>query len=83
VVQGQPWTATDTVLASGTFNSGKNGNVTASLTVSPPSPDQLGVKVPKGNGWTQEHTVSYTDLAITDLTNNVSVGVASQGPVPF
>jgi hypothetical protein len=81
VVQGTPWTVNDTVLASATFNSGKNGNVTASLTVEPPSPGELGIKQAKGNGWVQTLTVSYTDLVLTDQTNNVSIGVPDQGPV--
>ena len=59
------------VSASGTFNSGKNGQVTASLTVQPPFQD-IGCP----NGQTQQlASVSYTDLTLTDTTNNESIAV--------
>lgn len=73
VVQGQPWTASDTTLATGTFSSDKNGNITATLISDAPSREELGIKTPKGNGWTQTCTVSYTDLVLTDTTNDVSI----------
>jgi len=60
------------VSATGTFNSGKNGQVTASLTVQPPFQD-IGCP----NGQTQQlASVSYTDLTLTDTTNNESIEVA-------
>jgi len=43
VVQGTPFNAVDTTLASGTFSSGKNGQVTATLTSEAPSPSADGV----------------------------------------
>ena len=59
------------VTASGTFNSGKNGQVTASLTVQPPFQD-IGCP----NGQTQQlASVSYTDVTLTDTTNNESIAV--------
>ena len=56
------------VSATGTFNSGKNGNVTASLTVSPPPSD---ISCPPGQSL-QLAQVSYTNVAITDTTNGVA-----------
>ena len=59
------------VSASGTFNSGKNGQVTASLTVNPPFQD-IGCP----NGQTQQlASVTYTGITLTDTTNNVSVSL--------
>ena len=59
------------VSATGSFSSGKNGNITASLTVSPP-PSNLncpgGQKVPTAS-------VSYTNAVLTDTTNGVSIPV--------
>ena len=57
------------VSASGTFSSGKNGNVTASLTLSPPGPGSFSC--PKGQSL-QVAQVSYTDVTLTDTTNNIS-----------
>jgi hypothetical protein len=59
------------VTASGTFSSGKNGNVVASLTVSPPPSD---ISCPSGQTL-QLASVSYTDVVITDTTNNVSESI--------
>lgn len=59
------------VSATGTFNSGKNGNVTASLTVSPPPSD---ISCPNGQSL-QLASVSYTNVTLTDTTNNVSVSL--------
>jgi hypothetical protein len=60
------------VSASGTFSSGKNGNVTASLTVSPPPSD---ITCPSGQTL-QLASVSYTNVMLTDTTNSVSVSLA-------
>jgi len=61
------------VSASGTFSSGKNGNVTASLTVSPPAPPST-FSCPKGQS--QEIAeVTYTNVAITDTTNGVTEAI--------
>src|ERR687898_113196 len=59
------------VSASGTFNSGKNGQVTASLTVNPPPSD---ISCPPGQSL-ELAEVSYTNLLLTDTTNNVSIAV--------
>jgi hypothetical protein len=56
------------VSATGQFSSGKNGNVTASLTVSPPPSD---ISCPPGQSL-QLAQVSYTNVAITDTTNGVT-----------
>ena len=59
------------VSASGAFNSGKNGQVTASLTVSPPPSD---ISCPPGQSL-ELASVSYTNIVLTDTTNNVSIAV--------
>jgi len=59
------------VSASGTFNSGKNGQVTASLTVSPPPSD---ITCPPGQSL-ELASVSYTNVTLTDTTNDVSVSL--------
>jgi hypothetical protein len=56
------------VSATGTFSSGKNGNVTASLTLSPPPSD---ISCPKGQSL-QTAQVTYTNVAITDTTNGIT-----------
>jgi hypothetical protein len=56
------------VSASGSFSSGKNGNVVGSLTVSPPASN---ISCPKGQSL-QLAQVSYTNVVITDNTNGVS-----------
>jgi hypothetical protein len=59
------------VIATGTFSSGKNGQVTASLTVSPPFQD---IGCPPGQS--QElASVIYTNVVLTDTTNNVSIAL--------
>jgi hypothetical protein len=58
------------VSASGTFNSGKNGQVTASLTVSPPGPGSFSCLSGQS---LQIASVSYTNVVLTDTTNNVSI----------
>lgn len=61
------------VSSSGTFNSGKNGNVTASLTVSPPPSD---ISCPNGQRL-ELAQVSYTNVTLTDTTNNITVNLGS------
>src|SRR5215469_5218976 len=62
--------ASNKTTASGTFNSGKNGNVTASLTLMPPSPPST-FSCPKGQ---HEATaeVTSTNVSITDTTNGIT-----------
>ena len=55
------------VSASGTFNSGKNGNVTASLTVQPPPSN---ISCPKGQKL-EVASASYTGVTLTDTTNGI------------
>ena len=59
------------VSATGTFNSGKNGQVTASLTVSPPPSD---ISCPRGQSL-ELASVSYTNVTLTDITNDVSISL--------
>ncbi len=59
------------VTATGTFSSGKNGNVVASLTVSPPPSD---ITCPSGQSL-QLASVSYANVTLTDTTNNVSTSL--------
>ena len=59
------------VTASGTFNSGKNGQITASLTVDPPPSD---ISCPNGQRL-ELALVSYTDITLTDQTNGISISV--------
>jgi len=59
------------VSSTGTFNSGKNGSVTASLTVSPPPSD---ISCPRGQSL-ELASVSYTNVVLTDTTNNVSISL--------
>ncbi|GAA6527682.1 hypothetical protein [Intrasporangium sp. DVR] len=57
------------VSASGTFSSGKNGQVTASLTVDPPSPGDFSC--PKGQT-RQIASVSYSSVTLADATNGIT-----------
>ncbi len=57
------------VTATGTFNSGKNGQVTASLTVNPPPSD---ISCPKGQSL-ELASASYTNVVLTDTTNGVFI----------
>jgi hypothetical protein len=57
------------VSATGTFNSGRNGQITASLTVHPPSAGSFSC--PSGQSM-ELAQVSYTDVFLTDLTNSIS-----------
>jgi hypothetical protein len=59
------------VTATGTFSSGKNGQVTASLTAQPPFQD---IGCPPGQSQ-QLASVSYTNIVLTDTTNNVRIAV--------
>jgi hypothetical protein len=59
------------VSASDTFNSGKNGQVTASLTAQPPPSD---ISCPPGQSL-QLAQVSYINIVLTDTTNNESISV--------
>jgi hypothetical protein len=59
------------ISASGTFNSGQNGDVNASLTVPPPTSD---ISCPPKQSL-ELASVSYTNVVLTDTTNDVSIEV--------
>ena len=59
------------VSATGTFNSGKNGQVTASLTLSPPPSD---ISCPNGQSLQLAQAV-YTGVVLTDTTNDESINL--------
>ena len=59
------------VSATGQFSSGKNGQVTASLTLSPPPSD---ISCPPGQRL-ELASVTYTNVAITDATNGVTESI--------
>jgi hypothetical protein len=61
------------VTASGTFQSGQNGQITASLTLTPPGTGQL--ECPDDMVVTLLQ-VTYTDVSVTDTTNDVTANVA-------
>src|SRR5215831_10156599 len=61
------------VSATGEFNSGKNGNVTGSLTVSPPPSN---ISCPKGQTL-QVASVGYANVTLTDTTNNIAVSLGN------
>jgi hypothetical protein len=61
------------VSESGTFNSGKNGQITASLTVSPPGPGTFSC--PNGQRLVLA-SVTYSNVMITDLTNNIQEAIS-------
>jgi hypothetical protein len=60
------------VSASGTFSSGKNGQVTASLTLNPPGAGSFSC--PSGQSL-QIAQVSYTNVTISDTTNGVTESI--------
>jgi hypothetical protein len=60
------------VSATGTFSSGKNGQVTASLTLNPPGPG--GFSCPPGQSL-EIAQVTYTNVSITDTTNGVTESI--------
>jgi hypothetical protein len=57
------------VSASGTFSSGKNGSISASLTIPPPGPGDFSC--PGGQNLVLA-SVEYRNVAINDVSNNVS-----------
>jgi hypothetical protein len=61
------------VSATGTFSSGKNGTISQTLTLNPPGPGTFSC--PNGQSL-QIAQVSYTNVVITDTTNNVSESIS-------
>jgi hypothetical protein len=80
VVQGVPWHAESTTLASTTLSSDKNGNIVGTLTGTPLTPN---LAQPNGNNWRQVIDVSYTNVAVNDTTNGVSAPLADQSVNTF
>ena len=65
-------TTTETdVSTSGTFTADKNGNITGSLTLIPPSATELGFSCPPGQTVTFV-SVTYSNVVITDTTSGAS-----------
>jgi len=62
-------TVSGPVTASGTFTSGKNGHITASLQFGPPGPGSFAC--PPGQNLVLTD-FSFSNIKITDVTNNVS-----------
>jgi hypothetical protein len=80
VVQGQPWHAESTTLASTTLSSDKNGNIEGALTDTALTPN---LAQPNGHNWRQVIDVSYTNVSVNDTTNGVSVQVPDQAVSTF
>jgi len=59
------------VSATGTFTSGKNGSITGSLEVSPPPCPSSAPPTCGGGQNLVLSAVTYTDIALTDLTNGI------------
>ena len=73
--QGVPFNVHQTFAVSGTFFSDKNGQITASLTVEPPSVAEFLATNHAAN-WVPVLSVSYTNVVVTDTTNGVSTADA-------
>jgi hypothetical protein len=65
-------TVSGPVSATGTFSSGKNGSISQSLTLSPPSAGSF--TCPSGQTLVLAF-VSYTNIAITDTTNSLTESI--------
>jgi hypothetical protein len=66
------------VIATGTFASGKNGSITASLTLLPPA----STLVCPGNQVIKLVSVSFSGIALADVTNN-EVALATPSELSF
>jgi hypothetical protein len=66
-------TVSGPVSATGTFSSGKNGTISRSLTLDPPSAGSFSC--PPGQRLVLA-AVSYTNVAITDTTNDVTKSIS-------
>ena len=66
-------TVSGPVSASGSFSSGKNGNINQSLTLTPPGPPSPSdFSCPPGQTGPTLAQVSYTNVSITDTTNHIT-----------
>ena len=66
-------TVSGPVSATGDFSSGQNGQVTGSLTISPP--DTGGFSCPPGQDLVLA-SVSYSNIQLVDSTNNINANIA-------
>ena len=73
---GNKETVSGPVTASGAFNSGKNGNITASLTAEEPGPGSF--TCPGGQSFVLA-SVSYTNVTLSDDTNNITESLPDTG----
>jgi len=73
----------DNFSVTGTFSSGKNGSISASLSFTPPDPNTV-LNCP-GNQLAVLADITYSNLSLTDSTNGVSatLSTTSLGPAVF
>lgn len=64
-------TVSGPVSAAGTFASGRNGQITQSLTIAAPAPDPGSFQCPSGQVLTLSE-LGYTDIQVTDVTNSIT-----------
>jgi hypothetical protein len=69
-------TATE-VSTSGTFTADKNGSITGSLTLTPPTASDLGFACPPGQTVTFV-SVTYSNVVITDATSGASTSLGGR-----
>ncbi len=69
------------VSSSGSFNSGKNGTISDSMTITPP-PFPTSFSCPSGQKLVLAD-VSYTNVSVTDTTDGVSISVPGTFSVVF
>lgn len=70
---GNKTTVLQNVSATATFNSNKNGSVTGSITIDPPSAGTF--TCPPGQRLVGPTEVSYTMVSITDTTNGITENI--------
>jgi hypothetical protein len=71
-------TVSGPVSASGSFSSGKNGQITASLTAEEPGPGSF--TCPNGQSFVLA-SVSYTNVTLSDNTNGISESLPDTGMI--
>jgi hypothetical protein len=69
--QGVPFNVDGTFTVTGTFTSGKNGEIMGSLTVNPPGLNDF-LSTHHAANWIPDLTVSYANVVVTDVTNGDS-----------
>jgi hypothetical protein len=83
--QGVPFNVNEAFAVSGTFFSDQNGQISANLTVNPPSLAEFLATNHAAN-WVPVLSVSYTNVVVTDTTNGVSTadaGINLDQPLTF